>query len=123
MPEEQGGALAPEASSAVEESANGQPTTLAAALLAFQADPPQLIREAEAEVRGISRQGKEFSYTFKYLDLPSLVEAMRPKLTSLGLLWQTKAVTDEQGKAALYYCCTHVPSGQEDDGTMPLLQA
>lgn len=98
-----------------------QPATLAEALLAFQADPPQFIKDQEAEVKGRSKAGKEFSYTYKYLSLQALLEGLRPRLTQLGLLWETMPGVHETGKPVLGYRLVHVASKETIGGEMPLV--
>lgn len=87
---------------------------LSAALLAFQAEAISLQKDAEATVT--SAKG---SYKYKYVTLKSLLKIVLPKLTEHGLLWKTMP-TIADGQPALAYTLTHVPSGETDDGVMPL---
>jgi len=95
-----------------------EPETLAEALLAFQAEPPQVVKDAEADVK--NREGKKL-YAYKYMTLQALLEAVRPRLSELGLLWATGPGVNEAGKPILLYKLTHVPSGDEQVGVMPLV--
>lgn len=97
------------------------PGSLAEALLAFQADPPQTIKDAEGEVRGTGKTGKAYSYKYKYMSLQALLDAVRPRLSELGLLWLTSPGVNEAGKPVLEYVLHHVPSKEMSGGMMPLV--
>lgn len=98
------------------------PGSLKEALLAFQADPPVVRKDAKVESTKSQKTGK-MSPKYDYTTLQELRDKMRPRLTELGLLWQTKAGVDAEGKACILYSCTHVGSGESDDGVMPLVAA
>lgn len=97
------------------------PASLDEALLAFQTDPPQVIKDAEGEVRYDGKGGKPGgSYKYKYLSLQALLAALRPRLGELGLLWKSRAGW-EDGRPVVLYSMTHVQSGERDEGVMPLV--
>lgn len=95
------------------------PGTLAEALFEFQTNPPEVVKDAEAEVK--AKDGKTKLYDYKYLSLQALLAALRPRFAELGLLWRSKPGVAEGGKPVIYYSMTHVPSGEREEGTMPLI--
>jgi ERF superfamily len=94
------------------------PKSLSEALLAFQTDPPQVIKDSEAEVR--SKDGKSKLYDYKYLSLQKLLMELRPRLSQLGLLWRSTPGIEE-GKPVLFYSIEHVPSKEKEEGIMPMV--
>jgi hypothetical protein len=97
------------------------PQTLIEALLAFQAEAPILTKDAQGEVKGVSKGGKSYEYTFKYAGYPMIMIAIQPLLTKYGLLWTCQPAETEQGRPVLDYSLTHVLSGESMDARMPLL--
>jgi ERF superfamily len=92
-------------------------TGLMGALLAFQAEAPTLQKNATAKVTS-KKTGQSFTYA--YLSLDALMDAVLPELSKCGLVWMTfPAVLD--GKAALTYRLVHASSGEEVGGSMPLM--
>lgn len=102
------------------------PGTLDEAVERVQAglDALGLRRTGEGEVTGQNKQGQRYSYKYKYLPYPDLLEKVRPLLIANRLTWRTKITTMVDGgslKPALYYKLTFVPNGEVDDGTMLLM--
>lgn len=91
------------------------PKTLNEALLAIQAEIPSLRLGKDAE-------GQIQNRKYKYLTLEKLMDASSPLLGKHGLVWQTFPTTLD-GKAALRYRLTHVPSGEKEEDTMLLMLA
>lgn len=108
--ETNGRARAPRALAAV------KPTGLMDALLAVQLAAPRLQKDASAEI--VSQRGK---YSYRYLTLDSLMDAIVPVLGSHQLVWMTLPTRDDQGDPALTYRLTHIPSGEAIEDTMPLM--
>jgi ERF superfamily len=90
---------------------------LMGALLKVQQEAPRLVKEAEAKIT--SSKGTSFSY--RYVPLDVLMEAIQPILTKNELVWISLPCRDEQNQPALKYRLTHVPSGEEIEETMPLV--
>lgn len=88
--------------------------TLAAAILAFQADLPSIGKDNTATVP--TKSGGTYKYT--YADLTSITEIVFPKLTALGLSWVTMPNLVD-GKNVLRYSLRHV-KGEELTGDFPL---
>src|ERR1039458_341439 len=78
----------------------GEPTTLLAALIAFQAEAPRLTRDETAEVVSKRTGGK---YTYKYTPLKTIMAEIQPLLTRYGLVWTTMPGESAQGKPTLTY--------------------
>lgn len=85
---------------------------LAAAVLAVQAEAPQLIRNATGQIQ---------SRTYAYVTNDQVVEAVLPLLVKYELLWRTWPTRCEDGAPGLRYRMTHVPSGEYDEDVMPLM--
>jgi hypothetical protein len=88
------------------------PATLTEALMQWQGEAHQVSKDAEADT------GK---YKYKYLTLDKLLEEVLPKLTELGLLWQTSPAANEQGVPILRYSLTFVATEGQISGTFPLM--
>src|SRR4051812_23409091 len=93
---------------------------LAAALAQAQAVFPSILASAEGKIEGTSKQsGTEYKFSYKYADLPSVVEAVRPILAEHGLsVAQFIGVTDS-GNDTLTTMLLHT-SGQWMSGSMRL---
>lgn len=85
--------------------------TMIEALLAVQAEAPKLTRNAQGQVQ---------NRTYGYTTLDAVLDAMVPLLDKHELLWRFKPTTGEDGKAALRYRITHVPTGDFDEDVVPL---
>jgi len=94
--------------------------TLLTALLEVQRDAKTLTKDETARVES-KRTGK--SYTYRYIGLDSIVEAVRDSLASNGLVWVTMPVSDDHGHPALLYRLAHAKTGEVLEGVMPLLLA
>jgi hypothetical protein len=69
---------------------------LAAALLAAQKAMPAIHKDSNAEVVGKTKDGKPYKYSYGYLSLQGLLEAVLPVLNANGLaLVQMPSVNDE----------------------------
>jgi hypothetical protein len=88
----------------------GTTDTLFAALLAVQAEAPTLPKDATNP-----------HFRSKYTPLDTIVEKIGPILNKHGLVWMTLPCRDEHGEPALRYRLAHAATGDEIDGTMPLL--
>ena len=81
-------------------------TSLAAALAAFQAEAPTLYKSEEA---------KAGSFTYKYVDLAAVVEAVRPLMGEHGLSFSSFPCITPDGKPGLRYVLRHVGGDVESD--------
>ncbi|GIF14823.1 ERF family protein [Actinoplanes teichomyceticus] len=84
-----------------------EPKNIDEAMLAFQADPPVLIKDKAA-------------HQSKYADLVQANAVILPKLNALGVVWRTWTGFLDDGKFALKYKLLHVASGTFQDGVWPL---
>lgn len=93
--------------------------TLVAALAAFHADAPVVIKDATAKVTGENKAtGEKVKYTYGYADLATVTEALNPLLGKHGLAFTSKPTATEQG-FGLVYALKH-ESGEADEGFWPL---
>ena len=86
-------------------------TGLLAAMLAVQSAAPTLKKTASNPAYKGS----------KYAPLDEVVETIGPILAAHGLVWTTKPSFNEAVGPTLRYKIAHAPSGEEDEGEMPLL--
>jgi ERF superfamily len=91
--------------------------SLVEALIGFHSEAPKLVKDKTAKVKS-KRTNTEYSY--KYLSLDSLLEAIVPALNNNGLVWSAFPARDEAGNPTLHYQLAHV-SGDVISSTMPLL--
>jgi hypothetical protein len=92
--------------------------TLAAALAAFQAELPTLIKDEKAKVKGETRDGRSYDRSYGYADLAQVVETVLPVLGKHGLSVTSKNVFTAEGymlKVTLLH-----ESGESDTGDWPL---
>jgi hypothetical protein len=87
-----------------------QPATLNEAILALQAQLPRI---------GKGSTGQVGTRIYKYADLPAIMDAIRDLMITLGLIWVCKPATVD-GQFVLATSLRHVPSGESEDGDMPL---
>jgi hypothetical protein len=85
-------------------------STLFGALLAVQADAPKLPKD---------KTNPHFGS--KYTGLETVVETVGPILNKHGLVWVALPGSDEAGNPELHYRLIHAESGDQIDGSMPLL--
>jgi hypothetical protein len=95
---------------------------LTAALADVQAHLPAISKDKTAKVKGKSKAGNEFDYTYKYVDLATISEAVLPLLAGAGLAWTTLPTLEDGGRFVLRYALRHV-SGDSLDGAYPLPSA
>lgn len=81
--------------------------SLAAALAELQATPPRIKKTARGQ------HGN-------YADLPTITQALRPRLDKLGLLWQTSLGHADNGLWGVIYSMTHLESGEALRGFWPI---
>lgn len=92
-----------------------QPSGLAAALAAFQAELPRVGTDNLGVIPG--KDGKQ-GFKYKYADLADVSHVVIPMIARHGLSWSCKP-TLHDGKLVLHYKLRHV-SGEEDEGFWPL---
>jgi hypothetical protein len=92
--------------------------SLATALAAFQADLPTVEKNRTGEVSGTSKQGKPYSYTYKYADLADVSSVVLKAIGKHGLSFTSRPTTVD-GKFGLAYSLLHV-SGDREDGFFEL---
>ena len=88
-----------------------QPATLAAALAQLQGQLPRIVKKSTGQVG---------TRTYKYGDLGDIMDAIRDLMISLGLIWVCKPDIRYDGQFVLLCSLRHVPSGEREDGYMPL---
>lgn len=95
--------------------------TIYTALLDFQAECPMLIKTKQAEIVS-KRTGGKFSY--RYIPLPNIMENIQSLLTKNKLIWTANpdyCHWEESVSPALSFKLIYAPTGEEIEGTMPLL--
>lgn len=99
----------------------GQPkhSTLAAALAAFQAELPKLLKDERAKVKGETKDGRAYDRSYGYADLAQVVETVLPVLGKHGLSVTSKSTFDQQGNFILEVALLH-ESGEREIGYWPL---
>ena len=85
--------------------------TLTEALVAFQAEAPKLLKGNTA---------KAGSFSYKYVDLASVMDAIQPLLAKHGLSWSAFPTFGPDGSPALRYQLRH-SCGESVHDCMPLL--
>ncbi len=93
------------------------PETLAAALAAFQAELPVVEKTAAAIIQG-EKDGRKFTYGYKYADLAAITAVVLPLLGKHGLSFTSRPTIGPNG-FVLSYKLRHA-SGESDDGEWPL---
>ncbi len=88
-----------------------QPKTLLTALLAVQAELPNI---------SLEKKGKNPAFKSKYLTLDGLHRAIIPLLNRHSLVWTTQPAHTAEGPY-LGYALIHAPSGERIEGMMPLM--
>lgn len=74
---------------------------LVAALARAQAEFPTIQKTKTGEVRGTTRQGAAYSYTYSYADLADVLSAARPVLAREGIALLQRLTTGADGKVRL----------------------
>jgi hypothetical protein len=91
---------------------------LAAALAAVQQELPRIGKTETGAVSGTTKDGRQYSYEYKYADLASVAAAVLPLLGKNGLAF-TAWPTTVDGRLILRYHLLH-ESGEHLDGEYPL---
>lgn len=89
------------------------------ALAAVQASLPKVSKDQEGKVQG-EKDGRRYSYTYKYADLAELSEAILPLLGKNGLAFTAMPGLNAEGKFGLTYSLVH-ESGEEKGGFYPIV--
>src|SRR5262245_4536309 len=63
------------------------------------------------------------SYTYSYTPLDTIVETVGPLLAENGLVWTTRPGWNETMGPSLRYKLAHAPTGETEEGEMPLMLA
>jgi hypothetical protein len=82
------------------------------ALAAFQSDLPKIPKDAKGEIRGVTKDGKPYSYQFDYASLEGVTDEALPALGRQGLSLTGAVTTDDQGRIVYEYTLLH-SSGEE----------
>lgn len=90
---------------------------LSAALAAFQAQLPTVVKGDVAQVKS-----DKASYSYRYVDLADLARAVLPALGKEGLSFTASPTLDDRGVFVLAYSLRHA-SGESIDGRYPLPSA
>lgn len=93
------------------------PATLAAALVEVQRQLPTLARDKVAKVE--SQRG---SYSYKYVDLASVQDAVMPLLSANDLAYTSHTEFDERDRFVLVCALVHAPSKERELSVFPLPQ-
>src|SRR6516165_7664630 len=88
-----------------------QPATLNEAILALQAQLPRI---------GKGSTGQVGTRVYKYADLPAIMDAIRDLMIKFSLIWVCKPAVLDGGLFVLATSLRHVPSGESEDGAVPL---
>ena len=88
-----------------------QPATLNEAILALQAQLPRI---------GKGSTGQVGTRIIKYADLPAIMDAIRDLMIKFSLIWVCKPAVLDGGLFVLATSLRHVPSGESEDGAVPL---
>ena len=93
---------------------------IAAALAKAQAVISNPEKNREVTVKGVTKTGKEFTYTFKYTTLDRIIETVRKPLTDNGL-WFTQTLEHAEGGRYKLVTTLWHDSGQFIRSETPLL--
>jgi ERF superfamily len=96
-----------------------KPTSLAAALARFQADLPKIDKSKTARVKGKTKDGVPFDYTYAYAGLAEIEHEAMPLLGALGLSFSARPTVTTGGQFVLAYTLLH-SSGDMLTGEYPL---
>jgi ERF superfamily len=94
-------------------------TGLYAALAKVQAELPAVAKNQTGEIKGTTKDGKPYSYDYKYADLDAVSDAIIPLLGKHGLSFTAEPGSDDQDRLVLKYALLH-ESGEERPGQFPL---
>lgn len=89
------------------------------ALAAVQAKLPKIEKGQEGKVEGVNKDGKRYSYSYKYADLADLSAVVLPLLGQHGLAFISLPGLSAEGKFGLAYALLH-DSGEERGGFYPI---
>jgi ERF superfamily len=92
---------------------------LCAALAKVQAELPAVAKNQTGEIKGTTKDGKPYSYDYKYADLDAVSDAIIPLLGKHGLSFTAEPGSDDQDRLVLKYALLH-ESGEERPGQFPL---
>lgn len=100
------------------------PASLDEAVAMLQANIPSVRKGEVAEVKGETKDGRSFTYTYAYADLSDITDRILPLLGALGLSWRCRPTLSrlegETGyRFVLHYKLSHV-SGTFEEGYWPL---
>ncbi len=93
---------------------------IAAALAKAQSVISNPEKNREVTVKGVTKTGKEFNYTFKYTTLDRIIETVRKPLTDNGL-WFTQTLENADGGRYNLVTALWHESGQSIRSETPLL--
>ena len=89
------------------------------ALAAVQKELPDVTKNQTGEVKGVTKEGKSYSYDYKYADLDAVSDAILPVLGKHGLAFTCEPATDDQDRLVLNYALIH-EGGEERSSQFPL---
>lgn len=89
--------------------------TLGDALAAAQADFPDIPKERTATVKGRSKSGTDYEYTYKYADFADVLKVIRPVLSKHGLSF-SQPIRRKEIKSYLVTILKHGAETLESDG-------
>jgi hypothetical protein len=98
---------------------SGAVTALGAALAAVQAELPVVRKTKTADVKGVTRQGERYTYSYSYADYADVAAAVLPLLGKNGLAFVALPTLTDSGRFGLVYRLLH-SSGEAIGGFYPI---
>ncbi len=86
---------------------------LATALAKAQAEFPDIPKDCTATLRGETKEGKPYDYSYQYADLATIIKATRPSLIKHGLSTAQLVTTSPDGKVGCVQTLLMHASGQQ----------
>src|SRR5262249_39227685 len=99
---------------------HGGVSEIAAAFLAVQKALPAIHKDSTAEVVGKTKDGKPYKYSYGYLSLQALLEAVLPILNENGLALTHVPILNADGRQVLRTSLLH-KSGESITSESPLI--
>ena len=99
----------------------GMPTpNLNAALSQLQGKMPRIKKTKEGEIKGETKDGQPYSYTYKYADLGDVVADVGPILAEFGLSFHAAPTFAPGGQHMILECSLRHSSGEYLPSVWPL---
>lgn len=95
------------------------PVTMAEAVAVLQGMLPEVTKGRVAKVKGKTKDGEPFEYSYNFADLADVTKAIMPLMSQVGLSFTAMPTLSDKGHFVLDYEYAHV-SGQFKRGQYPL---